>query len=597
MLKLPAGRSSAYQKSRGFISGTIPFWDCSKGPTTNDRLLKLGASAEGIRGVAISAFDSESKETRLTYGMNGAAFALGRLDPDNWAPLDHGGIDLTWAIRLSDDHENPVTSLKHRSTIHVNQKKKMCWSYSQDLEWTIEIEEVGPPIPKGRDFNGAGFLSSLYGTIKKTTRTGKATVGATFRFPDFKPVETKSNQAAGKFRGTRCINLGQRGGFMTDGEHVCQIRQFMFMMPIGAPPKRRSPGQLQEDFEIERDARRRGAAGGSYSGTDYVPGGATYNPNHPQNKPLDTGLKVPGKNLSGIPNLQLNDAGGADKGCMVTRWQAAHRGDMIWDLGGYATNFAIVDVIEHESEDIFTGAFFLGRPSPRGPKYFPADDSSSDQPILEDPRSDRGLRPYVKIPRETGTPPPCQIKPDLDPTNGGYSTSGTIPPAAVSDAGEWRPPLPFNNNGMTMYEFTAGFISYVNERIPMPMSSPDAHLEILVPYLLPVNLAGGTQMNFRLFWKPSVTPGQEFPTTWSELTKSITPGDNPVSANQLKWLRFEIPSLGLGATGLGGGQIDVWFMRRSDDSATGKAFLMAGDLRYARAYTRTGKRLAFSGVV
>lgn len=598
---LSAGATSAASRVLGgaqLLNSAL--WDLSNFPSTNDRRAKLGRSQLGAHAMAIAGFDDETKIARFGYGFEGP-LSFAPMEPDNHVYLEHGLGDNVWAHRDIVDHENGSWTLAERSDIVVNQKKMMCWSYKKDMQWVVEIEEIGAAVPKGREFNGAGFLPSLYANGRTSSGfTKKGLSGATFIFPnrtakgfEFGPVETKSNQGKRKIRAVLAFNLNQRGGYMTDGLRVTQFHHFGFAMPRPKPPpKPRFPN-------VETPSNQGGSyrPGGGPTGTPYVPGGGSYNPNDPQNKARDTGLKLPPGAEHKPGTVAFDQSGGPDSDCMVEPWVGAARPDIWWDVEGHAASFAFTDEKPPRGEDLYEGVFILSTPSPRHPKYRPAEDQSTDQPILEHPDAPEGLRPAVWLPRETGTPTGCKIGPDLDP-DGNYATTGHVPPAAATDSGEWRPPLPTNDNGATKYEFTAGFISYVLERLPMPMSSPEARLEILVPYTIPVNLAGGTQMDFRLFWKPSLAPGQDFPTTWTEITKSLVAGENPTGPQQLRWLRFEIPQIGLAyLDGAGGGQIDVWFMRRSDDTATGKAFLMAGDIRFARAPIGSTRRVPLAGVV
>jgi hypothetical protein len=598
----PASTASRVLGGGQFLNTAL--WDLSNFPTTNDRRAKLGRSQLGAHAMAIAGFDDETKIARLGYGFEGP-LSFAPMEPDNYVYLEHGPGDNVWAHRDIVDHENHSATIAERSDIVVNQKKRMCWSYKKDMQWVVEIEDIGAPIPKGREFNGAGFLPSLYANGRSSSGfTKKGLSGASFIFPkrtakgfEFGPVETKSNQAKGKIRAVLAFNINQRGAYMTDGLRVVQFHHFGFAMPRSKPP----PKPRFEPVETPSNQGGSYRPGGGPTGSPYVPGGGSYNPNDPQNKARDTGLKVPPGAEHKPGTITFEKSGGPDSDCMVEPWVGANRPDVWWDVEGKDAAFAFVDERPPRGEDLYEGAFIVATPSPRHPKYRPAEDQSTDQPILEHPDATWGLRPAVWLPRETGVPPSCQLNSDIGHADGSYSTAGHAPPASTgggADAGEWSQPVPINDNGMTKLEFTAGYLTYVKERIPMPMSSPESRLEILIPYTIPVNLAGGTQMDFRLFWKPSLAPGQDFPTEWTEMTKSITAGDNPTGTQQLRWLKFEIPRIGLAYLGgAGGGQIDVWFMRRSDDTAAGKAFLLAGAIRFARAPITSTKRLALSGVV
>lgn len=606
------GPAKASDRAYGVDFFMLTPWDRSFAPKRNDRIAKLGLGG-GTRAVAIIGFDPETNKQSLADGWDHPLASRARLEPDNWVFLDHGGIDKVWAHRYVVDHENHSASIKHRSTIGVNQKGKMCWGYSQDLEWYVEIEEVGPPIPKGREFDGAGFIGSqsggprvggagfaaigigspnslmgVAGKLKEGGPLGMVPVKLTgitkaIKAADRKDVITESSQAAKPKRATRCLNNNQRGGYVTDGKLVYQLRQLFHCVPF-EKPKPKKPEFEPVETESKFKSRNPGQGGA---------GGYGKHPGQIEDRFFSTQDQHLRDLASMKETVAIEQSGGPDGDCMVDRAMAALRGDVLFDVLGFASALAYSDIFPPEEGDPYAGAHWLGEPSSRGPKHVPAEDISSDQPILESPNAQKGIRVYVRIPRGTGTPPSCQINTDLDPTNGGFGSTGHVPPPGT-DPGAWRPPLPFNDNGMTKYEFTAGFLTYVHERLPVPMGSPDMRLEILIPYTLPVNLAGGTQMDFRLFWKPSITAGDSFPTTWNEITKPILPGSNPASAEQLRWLRFEIPRVALAARG-GGGQIDVWFMRRSDDSATGKAFLMAGDIHFAFAPFEGGKRYGLAG--
>jgi hypothetical protein len=573
-------------------------WDLSKTPTTNDRVAKLGFGVGG-RAVAISTFDTEAPKAINADGVGHPVSSRARFEPDNWVFLDHGGVDRVWSIRHIVDHENPSSSAAHRSTIGVNQKKRMCWFLDQDLEWGVEIKEVGPPIPKGRGFNGAGFLSSLYGRISKGGNFKKqGQSGATFIFP---ATQTASNQATAPKRATRCLNTNMRGGFFTDGKYVAQLRQLFYMMPLSVPP---APGPRHVPVETESNFSNKGLGGGfnsqrgvqgegrgGYSQSQSIQGPVHQTEGQRQNE------LIARDRAATQETSVMEKSGGSDSDCMVDRRMAALRGDILFDVRGKGSALAYEDVMPARGEDAYYGAHFLGIPSSWGPKYVPAEDVSSDQPILETPDAERGIRPFIYLPKDYKTPPPCQVGPHFDPTSPSYSVAGVLPPAPSGDTGEWIPALPLVDKAWAAADFPPGEVYYDFGDTPIPSMEGDVRFEILVPYVLPTNLASDEQMDFQLSYKVVQGPAETAGETWTVIKKSITAGDNPTSAHQVLMLRFELTPLHLGGPGrMGGGRIHWYLFRRSDDTADDKTFRMVGAVQGAYSPASSRRRMALAGV-
>ena len=280
----------------------------------------------------------------------------------------------------------------------------------------------------------------------------------------------------------------------------------------------------------------------------------------------------------------IRKSGGKDSDCMVKVRMAALRGNVWFDIGGRAAHLAIEDSNPVRSDDPYYGHFWLGPPSPRGPQYVPAEDQSNDQPRLPTPEAPDGLRPVVYIPRPTGTPPMCEVQPHYDTITPSYSTSGVLPPAHTggsADAGEWVPPSVVIGKAGAVYEFKSGKLTVAFDTAVIPSTYTDMRFFVEVPYQLPVNIAGGDQMDFRLFYKVVSGPGEVAGDTWIEMTKTLTPGDNPSSVDQVKKMVFEIPPVRLRSNG-GGGRIHYRFMRRSDDSSA-ETFRVVGNLQHSYA--------------
>src|SRR5262245_47361880 len=156
---------------------------------------------------------------------------------------------------------------------------------------------------------------------------------------------------------------------------------------------------------------------------------------------------------------------------MVDPWQAAFRPDAWWDIDGRAAALAFEESSPLRGEDHYEGFFWVGRPSPRHPRYIPAKDRSSDQPALEFRDAPYGIRPVVPIPRQSHTPPPCQVQPHFNPASPAYGTTGVIPPAYTgpsADSGVWAPPLPLIDRSMAAWDFPAGVLTSVGDDMVIP---------------------------------------------------------------------------------------------------------------------------------
>lgn len=584
-----------------FVAGLgllgIPFWDCSEQPNTNDRLAKLGRSFHAARGVAIAGVDKKTNIPLAAYGFDGTAFSAGQMEPDNWVFLDHGGKDKVWAHRGISDHENGSWTIAERSDIVVNQKRKMCYGYRKDKDWVVEIEKIGAPVQKERAFNGAGFLPGLYGgTQKDGGFRAKGKSGASFTYPvpqahisKFKDVETGTKKP---IRAVVANNIAQNGGYLTDGLEVGQFHQLFGLMPVPEAP----PGPQFHDVETGSKSAYRPAGGqtgsayrpaGGQTGSAYRPGGETVAGR--ENKPRNE--TVAGTMQQG--SEPIRKSGGKDSDCMVKVRMAALRGNVWFDVAGKASHLAIEDSSPARADDPYYGHLWPGPPAPRGPQYVPAEDQSNDQPRLPTPEAPYGLRPVVYIPRATGMPPTCEVQPHFDTVTPTYSTAGVLPPAHTggsADAGEWVPPSVVVGKAGAVYDFKAGKLTAVFDSVVIPSTYTDMRFFVEVPYQIPVAIGGGDQMDFRLFYKVVSGPGQLAGDNWTEVTKMLGPGDNPLNADQVKKMVFEIPPVRLGVNG-GGGRIHYRFMRRSDDSSA-ETFRVVGNLQhsYAPASSRATPR-------
>lgn len=601
--------SSAVVKFGGGLEAFIPH-DYTFSPTTNDRIAKLGSGAAS-RLISVASYDDELKAFEFNDWGTGRISTDARPEPDNYVWLDHGGLDKVWAHRDIVDHENHSSTLAERSDWVINQKKYQCTGLKKDQWWLVEIQDVGAPMPKGREFNGAGFLPSLYskgGTRGGFTRKGLS--GATFFHPErtskgfeFKAVETGSRK---RIRAVLSLNGALNTGGYTDGKRIAQFWHVFHMMPRPTPtetPKR----EFKDTPSV--DARYRNAGGATRS--PYGPAGASYNSNDPQNRARNPGGEtVAGRENSPIgqhsgqvpPEIafeqQPDESGGPDSDCMVEPWVGAIPSDVWLDVEGKATQLAFGDPEPALGDDPYYGWFWVSTiPGIRHPKYRPARDKSSDQPVLEHPDAPNHLRPVVPIPRHTGTPPPCEVQPHFDTVTPTYVTGGVLPPAHTggsADAGEWIPPSTLVGKAFTVSDFRSGRLTYMQDSIPIPSTYTDMRFMVTVPYQIPTNLSGGEEIDLRLFYKVVSGAGAIAPDDWIELSKTLTVGDNPASADQVKHLTFEIPPIRLAHQG-GGGRIFYWFMRRSDDSATGKPFRVVGNLQSTYYPARSHGRRTLGG--
>jgi hypothetical protein len=583
-------------KYGGGFENFIPH-DYTYAPRTNDRLAKLGSGAAS-RMISLASYDDDSKIFTFNDGMAHPKSGRARPEPDNWTLVDHGGLDRVWAHRDIVDHENHSASLAERSDQVINQKDSQCWAYKKDQWAVVEIRGLGPPIPKGREYNGAGFLPSLYATKKRGGSPKKGASGATFTHPDrtaagfeFTPTETKSRQ--GRMRAALALNDADNGGYYTDLKRVAQLWHIFYMMPRPTPPP---AGPKFKDVITGHS---------HYRGSQYVPGGGSYNPNDPQNQARRPG----GETVAGRENHPIeegrrsfgadadsDESGGPDSDCMVEPWVGAIPADVWIDREGKAAQLAWGDPEPALGDDPYYGWFWLGTPSPRHPGFRPAHDKSNDQPVLEHPDAPYGIRPVVPIPRHTGTPP-CEVEPHFDPLTPAYSTDGVLPPAHTggsADAGEWIPPSTLVGKAFAASDFRAGRLNYTMDSIPIPATKTDMRFMVTVPYQIPTALAGAEQIKLRLFYKVVTGAGSTAGDNWIEMTKTLTTGDNPISVDQVKHLTFEIPPLRLSQQG-GGGRIYYWFMRRSDDTATGKPLRIVGNLQNTYAPARSRGRVGFGG--
>lgn len=628
------GASKPADRAYGTDHFMLTPWDRSIGPRTNDRVAKLGIGA-GTNLISVASFDTVAN--RISLANNQRA----RFEPDNYVYLDHGGLDKVWAHRDIVDHENTSASIKHRSDIVVNQKKKMCWAYKQDLQWVVEVKEIGAPIPKGREFDGAGFIGTArggpslkaanigLGSAQGAVMAGVPSVisskafGGRIGMPPVKltgitkqpkggknqPVETPSNSKA--IRAVLALNNNQRGGFFTDGKGVGQTAQLWHFMPI-KPPKPKRPDtptghspprhsdtptgsgdagldsyeQRVEEARRKQQERLRNGGGGSRLPLDPSGFGGYLETTEEFGGYLD-GDRERRDQGGDVDTTTLEQSGGPDGDCMVERQMAALRGDVIFDMGGKPSHLAMEEVAAAMSDEAYYGGFILRRPSPLGPKYFPAEDKTSDQPILDRPprmEGQYGIRPWVKIPKNTGTPPQCEVQPHFDPASPAYGTTGVIPPyhtGAGADAGVYRPPSVLVHRAMAIYEFKPGYVTSIGDSIILPSTRTDMRFMVEVPYQLPANLAGAEAMDFRFYYKVVSGLEQTVGDTWTEFTRSITASDNPATADQVKCLRFEIPPIRFSKLGGGGGRIHYRFMRRSDDTAgaAGRKFWLVGNIQ------------------
>lgn len=549
-------------------------WDMSSAPNSNQRVAKLGYGA-GSRGVAIIAYDPESGRITLADGQSNARSLRAQDEPDNWIPREYGGRDKVWSIRLIVEHENPSAKKSHRSTMWINQGKHQCWGYSQDAFWLVDLGAVDPI-----GINGAGFLRNVFsgGGSKITQAEGRPAIGigsvnslmaiaASLRKGGqlgMKPVKltgiTKEKPknpndvqreevitGGGKgMRAALAFNTNMRGGYYTDGKRAAQLRHIFHMMPV---------------FAGGDSGDRKGSSGGTQT---------------------------------------QEMSGGKGAGCGVQKWQGAIRADALFDVEGIPSNLAWLPAKQIMGPNPYTGAHFLSDVAQKLPGYFPAEDETSDQPILPGPRASAGIWVVIYLGEDGHTPPSCTKTTHLNPADGTGAATGHVPPArtgASADLGMWRPPVPLNDNGMTRAVFPSGFLTYTSGRVLLPIGDVNLEYDMLVPYTVPVGLAGGTSADFRLFYKITLSASQDVPTSWVEVTKKITAGTNPPTPNTVQFMHFRIPGVNLSSLGgAGGGHIDWWLMRRSDDSATGKEIRIAGLPRFGKV-TQGARRIPFRSTI
>ena len=574
--KQVGGPSKSADRTYGTEFGMNVRWDMSSAPTSNQRVAKLGFGA-GSRGIAIIAYDPETGRITLADGLANGRSLRAQDEPDNWMLRDYGGRDRVWSMRMIVEHENPSAKKSHRSTMWINQGKKQCWGYSQDAFWLVDL---GAADPIG--INGAGFLRNVFsgGGAKITQVDGRPAIGigsvnslmaiaASLRKGGplgMKPVKLtgitkekprnpseiqREDVITGTGKGMRAalaFNTNMRGGYYTDGKRAAQLRHIFHMMPNFAGG---------DTGDVGQDAHR---------------GGGTV--------------------------AQEMSGGGGD--CGVQKWQGAIRADALFDVEGIPSNLAWLPAKQIMGHNPYTGAHFLSDVAQKMPGYYPAEDKTSDQPILPGPRAQAGIWVVIYLGEDGNTPPPCTKTTHLNPSDGTGASTGHVPPARTgptADLGMWRPPVPLNDNGMTRAVFPSGFLTYTTGRILLPIGDVNLEYDMIVPYTLPSGLAGGTSADFRLFYKVTLSASQDVPTEWVEITKKITAGINPPTANTVQFMHFRIPGINLQSLGgAGGGHVDWWLLRRSDDTATGKEVRIAGLPRFGKV-TSGARRIPFRSTI
>jgi hypothetical protein len=211
---------TAYAKEYGLFKGIVALWDVSLKPGGNDPVKKLG-QGEGQAGAAICAFDTNTNAAGIADGLPGVKGNRSQVNtrrsfnPDNWVFRPHYAMqsndrDATWDVRLVAEHENESDSRNNRGTIVVNQKDTQDWGWLNDIAW---VRKMGSAISDEEImFNGAGFLSALYGPNGGGGSSKRAAVAT--------PV---------------CRN----GGFVTDGKYDGQWSQAgKFIIGPTALPKK-----------------------------------------------------------------------------------------------------------------------------------------------------------------------------------------------------------------------------------------------------------------------------------------------------------------------------------------------------------------------
>lgn len=521
-IEAPTGRPPVYQLTRS----TLPLWDLTYGPSTNNRDLKIG-TVEGGAAMAVLQLDGD-RRTKIADGfLNMPGYNTRRpFEPDNFILRPHvakgKGRDVVWALRMVADHENHNAERTCRSTWVIDQGKKQCQAFLSDLCW---VQTLSTEIKHDEmAITGAGYLQGLgtssRGGFRPETATGKKTRAALMQ------------------------NHAKNAGFFTDGKFAASLWHLYSAMPLGAGGG--VPGEME--FEAEGPGQTQAEASG--------PGG---------------GCKEPKK------------------------WHGALRGDVNYDMEGIPVHLAVGKAYE-TGGDLYSGMHWIHKPSPKPPRYEPQKDPKSNHEVL-DRKLDRGLWVYVAVHRNDWVPP-VMPGPMMGPSGPTLLASGAGPDASAGgsgDAGDWRPPLPCFDSGQAKLIFPQSYITYETFTIQLPEYGSEIDLRIKIPYTLPSNLAGGEEMEFRLFYKLYLSAGQTIGTTWTELTKTIDSGDNPSGATQVRWLVFEINKVGLRTLQQkGGGRIFCYFLRRSDDGVA-KNFHMLGNV--SAAYKPAGaKNPAFEGV-
>lgn len=154
-------------------------------------------------------------------------------------------------------------------------------------------------------------------------------------------------------------------------------------------------------------------------------------------------------------------------------------------------------------------------------------------------------------------------------------------PTPAADGGAKKLPTITKERGHTKAVFPQGQITSMHEVKAMPHHYGDIGLVVVIPYTLSALLTGVQTMTFELNFRKTPNPGDTIPSAWTaSATVTLAVADNPATVNVLRWIMLVINTLGVNAAGIAGGEVSLWFQRRSDDTATADFEINGGITAY-----------------
>lgn len=157
-------RAPNYSTKRGTLKEMPAVWDLSKGPTKNDRALKVG-SGDQTHWIGICGIDRITRNLILAdgYTLAGSLVSRRAQEPDSIVLRLHAaegkGPDGFWVPRIMVDDTNESKKRTNRGMMVIDQCGSQNWGFLNDQ---FKVRRVGKGTVCDDEelrFNAAGFLT------------------------------------------------------------------------------------------------------------------------------------------------------------------------------------------------------------------------------------------------------------------------------------------------------------------------------------------------------------------------------------------------------------------------------------------------------